>query len=298
MHGGIEMTVRIALIGGTGVYDPAMLSDLREEHVTTPYGDVGLKVGRLEGREVAFMARHGQGHSVPPHLVNYRANIMALKQLGVRSILATAAVGSLNLDMEPGHFVFCDQFLDFTKSRAQTFFEGGPEGVVHVDMTEPYCPELRALLGKAAAALKAAVHPVGTYAATEGPRFESPAEIRMLRQLGADLAGMTGVPEVVLAREAEICYATICMVTNFAAGISPGRLTHEEVLEAMQVNAAKIRSLIADTVLLIDPERKCLCHEAVRGPVAGPGGNGGRSPVVGGRSGSRNQSGAVPQEEQ
>ncbi|ACA59181.1 S-methyl-5'-thioadenosine phosphorylase [Candidatus Desulforudis audaxviator] len=292
------MTVRIAVIGGTGVYDPAMLGEIREDHVRTPYGEVDLQVGRFEGREVAFMARHGRWHSVPPHLVNYRANIMALKQLGVRSILATAAVGSLNLDMKPGDFVFCDQFLDFTKSRAQTFFEGGPEGVVHVDMTEPYCPELRALLEEAAAALKLTVHPGGTYAATEGPRFESPAEIRMLRHLGADLAGMTGVPEVVLAREAGICYATICMVTNFAAGISPHRLTHEEVLEAMRVNAAKIRSLIAGTVLLIDPERSCPCHEAVRGPVVGSDNNVGRSSVVSGRAGSRHQNGAVPQEEQ
>lgn len=275
------MTVRIAVIGGTGVYDPAMLEEVHQEHVSTPYGEVGLQVGRLGGRGIAFMARHGQRHSVPPHLVNYRANIMALKELGVRSILATAAVGSLNLDMKPGDFVFCDQFLDFTRSRAQTFFEGGPEGVVHVDMTEPYCPELRALMEEAAAALKLTVHPVGTYAATEGPRFETPAEIRMLRHLGADLAGMTGVPEVVLAREAEICYATICMVTNFAAGISPHRLTHDEVVGAMQVNAAKIRSLITGTVLLIDPERKCLCHEAVRGPVAGSGNSGCQSSVVG-----------------
>jgi 5'-methylthioadenosine phosphorylase len=266
------MTVRIAVIGGTGVYDPEMLQDVREEWVSTPYGDVGLQVGRFQGREVVFMARHGRQHSVPPHLVNYRANIMALKGLGVRSILATAAVGSLNLDMKPGDLVFCDQFLDFTKGRVQTFFEGGPNGVVHVDMTEPYCPELRALLARAASNLKLPVHASGTYVTTEGPRFETPAEIRMLRQLGGDLVGMTGVPEVVLAREAEICYATIAMVTNFAAGISPHRLTHEEVIEAMQVNAAKIRSLIAETVALIDPERDCLCHRAVGGPVRVGGG--------------------------
>ncbi|MBE0467740.1 MAG: S-methyl-5'-thioadenosine phosphorylase [Candidatus Desulforudis sp.] len=261
------MTVRIAVIGGTGVYNPEMLVDVREEKVSTPYGDVGLHVGGFQGRQVAFLARHGQQHSVPPHLVNYRANITALKKLGVKSVLATAAVGSLNLDMNPGDLVFCDQFLDFTKGRVQTFFEGGPDGVVHVDMTEPYCPELRALMTQAASNLNLPVHPVGTYVTTEGPRFETPAEIRMLRHLGGDLAGMTGVPEVVLAREAEICYATICMVTNFASGISPHRLTHEEVVEAMQVNAAKIRSLIAATVALIKPERDCLCHHAVGGPV-------------------------------
>lgn len=261
------MAVRVAVIGGTGVYDPELLQDLREERVGTPYGEVGLQVGRFQGREVAFMARHGQQHSVPPHLVNYRANIMALKQLGVKNILATAAVGSLNLDMKPGELVFCDQFLDFTKSRIQTFYDGGPEGVVHMDMTEPYCPELRASLKQAAESLKLTVHSLGTYVATEGPRFETPAEIRMFRHLGGDLVGMTGVPEVVLAREAEICYANICMVTNYAAGISPHRLTHEEVLEAMQVNAVRIRSLIGEAVALIDPERECLCHRALGGPV-------------------------------
>ncbi len=261
------MAVKIAVIGGTGVYNPDLLDDVREEWVSTPYGDVGLQVGRFQGRQVAFLARHGQQHSVPPHLVNYRANIMALKTLGVKSILATAAVGSLNLDMRPGDLVFCDQFLDFTRGRVQTFFEGGPEGVVHVDMTEPYCPELRAVLARAASNLGLPVHSAGTYVATEGPRFETPAEIRMLRQLGGDLVGMTGVPEVVLAREAEICYANISLVTNYAAGISANRLTHEEVVEAMHVNAARLRSLIAETVALIDPERACLCHRAVSGPV-------------------------------
>lgn len=261
------MAPKVAIIGGTGVYNPDILSGIRDEMVTTPYGDVGIKVGFYREREVAFLARHGSGHSVPPHLVNYRANIDALKRLGVRSIIATAAVGSLNPAMKPGEFVFVNQFLDFTKSRKQTFFEGGERGVVHIDMTEPYCPELRDILERAAWQLRLPAHSGGTYACTEGPRFESPAEINMIRQLGGDLVGMTGVPEVVLAREAEMCYATVSMVTNFAAGIAPARLTHQEVLEVMAINAENLRKLIMQAVLWIKDDRTCACQWAVNGPV-------------------------------
>lgn len=259
--------MRIAVIGGTGVYDPQILNDIRQEHVTTPYGEVDVMVGTYRDKEVAFLARHGTDHSVPPHLVNYRANITALKKLGVRNIIATAAVGSLNKAMKPGDMVFVDQFLDFTKSRAQTFFEGGPDGVVHIDMTEPYCPELRELLFNAAYDLRMRAHLGGTYACTEGPRFETPAEINMIRQLGGDLVGMTGVPEVVLAREAEICYATVTMVTNYAAGLQANRLTHEEVVEMMRTNTENLRRLIMHTIAAIDPERTCICQWAVSGPV-------------------------------
>ncbi|MEW6725712.1 S-methyl-5'-thioadenosine phosphorylase [Desulforudis sp. 1088] len=263
------MPVHIAVIGGTGVYSPDILSDVRDQTVQTKYGDVTLKVGRFKDREVAFLARHGSGHTVPPHLVNYRANIMALKKLGVQCILATAAVGSLNPAMKPGDMVFVDQFLDFTKSRPQTFFEGGEDGVVHVDLTEPYCPELRDVLARSAWTLRLSAHSGGTYACSEGPRFETPAEINMIRQLGGDLVGMTGVPEVVLAREAEICYATIAMVTNFAAGISPARLTHREVVEVMEINAENLRKLIMYAVMAIDPERACACRWAVSGGPVG-----------------------------
>ncbi|MFZ5898991.1 MAG: S-methyl-5'-thioadenosine phosphorylase [Bacillota bacterium] len=263
------MPVHIAVIGGTGVYSPDILSDVRDQTVETKYGHVTLKVGRFKDREVAFLARHGSGHTVPPHLVNYRANILALKKLGVQCILATAAVGSLNPAMKPGDMVFVDQFLDFTKSRPQTFFEGGEDGVVHVDLTEPYCPELRDVLARSAWTLRLLAHSGGTYACTEGPRFETPAEINMIRQLGGDLVGMTGVPEVVLAREAEICYATIAMVTNFAAGISPARLTHREVVEVMEVNAENLRKLIMYAVMAIDPERSCACRWAVSGGPVG-----------------------------
>ncbi|MGQ9512541.1 S-methyl-5'-thioadenosine phosphorylase [Thermodesulfitimonas sp.] len=257
----------IAIIGGTGVYDPELLEHPTEETVRTAYGDVKITRGFYRGREVIFLPRHGAAHTVPPHLVNYRANIMALKQAGARSILATAAVGSLNPKMRPGQFVFVDQFLDFTKGRKQTFFEGGPEGVVHIDVTEPYCPKLRRILVQVAQSLGLPAHDGGIYVCTEGPRFETPAEIKMFRELGGDLVGMTGVPEVVLAREAAICYAAVAMVTNFAAGIAAYRLSHQEVVEMMKVQGGNIRRLLLGAVTLFDPEADCACRHAVSGPV-------------------------------
>jgi len=256
----------VAVIGGTGVYDPNILKGVKQETVTTSYGNVQVNVGEYSGKQVAFLARHGQDHSIPPHLVNYRANIAALKKLNVRSIFATAAVGSLNFNMKPGHFVFVDQFLDFTKMRPHTFFGISKEGVIHLDMTEPYCPELRKILAQAAEKLGYEAHNEGTYVCTEGPRFETPAEIKMYRHLGGDLVGMTSVPEVTLAREAEICYATIAVVTNFAAGISSDRLSHSEVVEAMEGYSKKLRKLIMQSIEMLDKERNCICHRALSRP--------------------------------
>ncbi len=256
------MEIKIAVIGGTGVYDPNILSDIRNEKVATPYGKVELKIGKHQGRLVAFMNRHGEGHSIPPNMVNYRANIDALKKLGVKNILATAAVGSMNPLMAPGHLVFVDQFLDFTKSRQQTFFDGGSAGVVHTDMTEPYCPGLREILSQAAQSQELTYHNGGVYVCTEGPRFETAAEIKMYRMLGGDLAGMTGVPEAPLAREAEICYAAIAMVTNFAAGITPVRLSHQEVVDTMLQNGENIRNHLMQAIEQIKDDRTCSCHSA------------------------------------
>ncbi len=254
---------KIGLIGGTGVYDPNLLSGISEENVTTEYGAVKVKLGEYEGTTVAFLARHGEDHAVPPHKINYRANILAMKKLGVERIIATGAVGSLNLEMQPGEFILVDQFLDFTKNRIQTFFDDSERGVVHVDMTEPYCIELRKIIANAAATLKLPVKTSGTYVCTEGPRFETPAEIKMYSSLGGDLVGMTSVPEVVLAREAEICYATIGMVTNYAAGISPTPLTHAEVVEAMNRNNENLKKLVMRTIEIIPQERKCECQNAI-----------------------------------
>lgn len=256
----------LAVIGGTGVYRADMLDKVKEAEIETQYGKVDLIIGEYKARRVAFLARHGKGHSVPPHLVNYRANIMALKNLGVKRVIATAAVGSLNLDMEPKDFVLIDQFLDFTKTRKTTFYEGGPNGVLHVDVTDPYCSDVRKFIYEKARELNIKTHMGGCYVTCEGPRFETPAEIKMFKILGGDLVGMTSVPEVVLAREAGLCYATIAMVTNFAAGISPHPLSHGEVLDLMKELSENISRLIMEVIGTIPLEGDCNCmhgaHEA------------------------------------
>ena len=251
--------MKYAIIGGTGVYDPQLLENIRTEEVQTPYGAVSLQVGTYQGVEVAFMARHGADHSIPPHRINYRANIFALKKLGVERILATNAVGSVNRNMRPGSFVVVDQYLDFTKTRDHTFFDGGENPVVHTDVTDPYCPELRESLFASGRSLGLDIHPRGCYACFEGPRFETAAEIRMTGILGGDLAGMTGVPEATLAREAGICYSTVCMVTNMGAGIAADPLSHEEVVEIMGRNTLRLKDLLMKTLLTIPEECQCGC---------------------------------------
>jgi len=253
----------IAIIGGTGLYDPRILENIREEEVNTPYGVVKYKAGEFKGQEVAFIPRHGSKHSIPPHLINYRANTWAMKKIGVTKIISTTAVGSLNMSMGPGAFVIVDQFIDFTKNRVNTFYEGGERGVVHVDVTEPYCPDLRAILLNASKELAIPVHAAGTYICTEGPRFETPAEIKAFTILGGDVVGMTNVPEAVLAREAEMCYSTVSMVTNFAAGISRTPLTHGEVLATMKDNTENIKRLVMAAISAIDPARDCACRHAL-----------------------------------
>ena len=255
------MGIDFAVIGGTGVDHPDLLGTRRRERVDTPYGMTVLTVGEISNARVAFVSRHGEEHSVPPHLVNYRANIWALKELGVKKIIATAAVGSLQAKFAPGQFVLVDQFLDFTKSRQATFFTGD-KGVLHVDMTDPYCGELRGLIAAAAAAAGVGVLNGGTYVCTEGPRFETPAEIRMFRALGGELVGMTSVPEVVLAKECGMCYAAIAMVTNYAAGISETALSHQEVVERMASMDVKLRELLAAVLRVLTPERSCACPQA------------------------------------
>ncbi len=257
--------VKLAIIGGTGVYDPNVLEDIVEEKVLSEYGEVLVKLGTYQGVRIAFLARHGSGHTVPPHLINYRANIRALKLLGVEKIIATGAVGSLDLAYKPGDFILVDQFIDFTKSRAMTFFEGGEQGVLHVDMTTPYCVELRKQLQEAGHNAQIELNNAGaTYICTEGPRFETPAEIKMYKLLGAQLVGMTSVPEVILAREAEMCYATIALVTNYAAGISNNPLTHQEVVDTMNETKDKLKKLIGSSIKYISAQdRLCQCKNAI-----------------------------------
>lgn len=253
---------RLAFIGGTGVYDPGILRDVSSHTIETPYGTASYESGFFGEKEIIFLARHGVHHTIPPHKINYRANIYALKLLGVSAVVSTTAVGSLNPDYKPGDLVLVDQFIDMTKSRIGTFFDGERYGVAHLDMTHPYCETLRSAVLEAGRKAGIVIHPRGTYICTEGPRFETPAEIKAFRMWGADVVGMTNAPECQLAREAEICYATISMVTNFAAGISPTALTHKEVVDCMNQNIDSFRRIITILSSSYDPETDCACRHA------------------------------------
>jgi len=234
--------------------------------VSTPYGlSPEILIGSIGNRRVAFLPRHGKGHTVPPHLVNYRANMWALKKMGVKRIIATTASGSINPKMRIGELALLTQFLDLTKCRPQTFYDGGKSGVVHVDISEPYCPELREALLRAAKKLRIKIHPKATYACTEGPRFETSAEIKAYEKLGADLVGMTNVPECVLARELEICYAAVGIVTNFGAGISKTKLSHAHVIKLMNENIKLVQDLILETIPMIPGKSSCDCGRALQG---------------------------------
>jgi 5'-methylthioadenosine phosphorylase len=257
--------IKVGIIGGSGFYDFDFLSK-EGEVLKTPFGSAQLFKGEFEGREIYFLPRHGKGHRFPPHLINYRANIWALKEKGVQRILATSAVGSLKEEVKPGTFVLPDQFIDFTKGRESTFFQEGE--VYHVDLTEPYCPELRSLIADVCRDEGIEIVPKGTYVCTEGPRFETKAEIKAFSLLGGDLVGMTGYPEVALAREAEICYASLAIVTNLAAGISGEKITAEEVMEMMGEKIEFARRIFLKVIGSLSEERKCTCSEALKGAKA------------------------------
>lgn len=255
---------KLAFIGGTGVYDPGILTGLSSHTVDTPYGKAAYESGFYKDKEIIFLARHGIHHTIPPHKINYRANIYALKMLEVAAVVSTTAVGSLNPAYKPGDLVLVDQFIDMTKSREGTFFDGERYGVAHLDMSEPYCKTLREAILHIGEQEGITVHPKGTYICTEGPRFETPAEIHAYRMWGADVVGMTNVPECQLAREAELCYATISMVTNFAAGISRTALTHQEVIDCMNQNIEHFRKVISILCSSFSPDNDCACRHAAK----------------------------------
>ena len=256
---------KIAIIGGTGIYSPEALQGFEEKVIDTPYGPALCNIGELAGNQVVFITRHGVGHKTAPHKVNYRANIWALKSLGTEEIFATTAVGSLNPEMKAGHFVVCSNVLDFTKSRINTFYDTPERGVVHVDFSYPYCPCVRERVIRCLEKLDIPFHKEGVYVATEGPRFESAAEIKAYAMLGGDLVGMTNMPECILAREAEMCYSTCSIVTNMAAGISPTPLSHMEVVEAMGKTINNMNKLIAAFINDNEPvAAPCGCHTALK----------------------------------
>lgn len=261
----IEKTAKLAeigIIGGTGVYDPQLFKNVKKIRMATPFGAPSdeIMIGRLSGRRIAFLNRHGPGHSIPPHLVNSRANIWALKKLGTRRILAPGAVGSLKEEYRPGEIVITNQFIDFTKGRKYSFYEGGR--VFHVSLADPFCDELREILIKSGEALGIRTKEEGTYVCIEGPRFSTRAESRMFRQFG-DIIGMTLVPECQLAREAELCYAAINTITDYDVW-SERPVSTEEILATMKENLHKVRSLLLEAIESIPIERTCGCKDALK----------------------------------
>ena len=221
---------RVGLIGGTG-FGEALVAGTAET-VDTDYGQASITRGDLgDGRELIYVARHGAGHKIPPHLINHRANIAALRALGVGAVFATAAVGSLRVDIRPGDFVILDDFLDFTQGSVVTFFDA-PGDVRHTDMSRPYDPRLRAVLRVTADNDQTTVHPRGTYLCLSGPRYETPAEVRLFASWGASVVGMTGAPEAILCREAGLPYAGVALTTNYGCG-----LVGDEVLSHTDVEA-------------------------------------------------------------
>ncbi|MBN2336881.1 S-methyl-5'-thioadenosine phosphorylase [Candidatus Bathyarchaeota archaeon] len=252
----------IGIIGGTGVYDPDMIEDAREVKVYTPYGAPSslVTLGTYKGRSIAFLPRHGAGHQIPPHKINYRANIWAMKQLGVKRIVASSACGSLREDYKPGDFVITDQYIDRTRKRLDTLYEGGV--VAHVSAADPICPQLHDFFVEQAQGLKYPVHPTGTYVCIEGPRFSTRAESKLFRQWGCDIIGMTLYPECMLAREAEICYVSIAMVTDYDVWADKP-VSSDEVVETMYANSAKFKTLVMGALPLIPEERTCGCGEAL-----------------------------------
>lgn len=265
-----KQKAEIGIIGGTGVYDPGLFSDRREIKVHTPYGEPSdvITVGEYAGRKVAFIPRHGRGHRIPPHRINSRANIWALKQLGVDRIIAPSAVGSLQQHYRPGDIAIPDQFIDFTKGRSYTFYDGGQ--VCHVSVADPFCPELRELsVDMTKKRLGYPVHEKGTYVCIEGPRFSTRAESRFFRDsLKADIIGMTLVPECVLAREAEICYLSIATITDYDVWADQP-VSSQEVIETLGRNVEKTKKLVSGLVPAIPPSRggRCSCASALEGAL-------------------------------
>jgi 5'-methylthioadenosine phosphorylase len=232
------------IIGGSGLYSLPGLEISGEEQVSTPYGGPSdsYKLGKLAGKEIAFLPRHGSGHNIQPHRINYRANIWGFRQLGVIRLLSVFAAGGINRDIKPGTIVVPDQIIDYTSGRASTFYD--ETEVVHIDFTDPFCPDLRDYIIRAAAQAGAGIVKKGTYISVNGPRLETAAEIRAYSVLGADIVGMTAMPEASLAREAEICYAGLSVVTNYAAGISGQKLTVTEVKEVMSASEDSLRHVL------------------------------------------------------
>ncbi len=259
---------KIGIIGGSGLYDIEGIKINEEHRVDTPFGAPSCVAieGELEGRNVVFLPRHGRGHRVPPHEINYRANVFAMKVLGVDKIISVSAVGSMKEKIHPGDIVIVDQFIDRTKMRHQTFFENGI--VVHVPFADPVCACLAKKLIKAGKDVNATIHQGGSYVCIEGPMFSTRAESNVYRQWGTTVIGMTNYQEAKLAREAEICYSTIALVTDYDCW-------HEEeedvdiakIVEVMKSNITTAKRIIKKALPTIDPQEECSCNSALQGAI-------------------------------
>ncbi|MCX7738130.1 MAG: S-methyl-5'-thioadenosine phosphorylase [Hydrogenothermaceae bacterium] len=275
----------IGIIGGSGLYNIDGINIIEEVEVSTPFGKPSDNyiVAEYSGKTVVFLPRHGRGHKFPPHMINFRANIWGFRKLGINKVISISAVGGINKDLKPGDFVISDNFVDFTKSRVQTFYEGihsktadtqfkdeveeylNGKRVVHIDITEPFCPVVRYTLIKACKENSSSFVDRGVYVATEGPRLESASEIRIFSNLGFDVVGMTLVPEVVLARELRMHFGSISIVTNLAAGISESRLTSDEVVQMMHIKNEEIKQVILKALEKLPEKFSCQCEEVLKG---------------------------------
>ena len=255
-------SAEIGIFGGTGIYDSGLLNDSKEITIETPYGKTSdsITIGEFNGRKLAFMPRHGKKHTIPPHLINFRANIWAFKELGVKRIIAPSAVGSLKEDFQPGHFALPSQFIDFTKSRKGTFSENGR--VIHISVADPFCPELQNVVLDAVKDQEIEIHKDCTYVCIEGPRFSTKAESKFFRTTGADIIGMTLVPECQLAREAQICYVSISTITDYDVWAEKP-VTAKEVMETLAKNVEMTKKILTIVINQIPEQKSCSCERAL-----------------------------------
>ena len=265
MNNNSKINIDIGIIGGTGIYDTEIFKIIDQIKISTPYGEPSDKITLCEydGKKIGFIPRHGKGHRIPPHMINFRANIWALKELEVKIILAPSAVGSLKDEHAPGDIIIPDQYIDFTKNRKYTFYDGSM--VCHISQSEPFCHDTRNTILNQLKNLNLKYHEKGTYVCIEGPRFSTKAESEYYRNvLKADIIGMTLVPECILAREMEICYASISTVTDYDVW-KDTPVSSQEILETLSKNIEKTKALISKIIPNLSLDRnKCGCHSALR----------------------------------
>jgi 5'-methylthioadenosine phosphorylase len=255
---------QFGVIAGSGLYDVPGLMIKETRTVHTPYGNPSAtyRIGTLSGKDIAFLPRHGIDHTIQPHNINYRANVWGFKELGVKRLIAVGASGGISSDMNPGKIAALDQLIDVTHGRPSTFYD--ENRVVHIDFTEPFCPDLRENIFRASEKSAVDVARRGTYICTNGPRLETAAEIKAFSLLGADMVGMTAMPEAVLARELEMCFLFITVITNYAAGLAGSTLTTKEVLHEMERSSARLKSLLQVFFDQQFAERRCLCSQTLQ----------------------------------